>query len=52
MQQKPLDGRIVIEWRRVADAPPDDFDWRVTPEPPGLSDDELSRLLKEIADRL
>ena len=53
MADEPYDGRIVIEWRRVASAPPDDFDWRITPEPPGrLTDEETSRLLAEIAERL
>jgi hypothetical protein len=33
MSDRPYDGRIVIEWARVADAPPDDFDWRITPDP-------------------
>jgi hypothetical protein len=53
MPDEPYDGRIVIEWRRVANTPPDNFDWRLTPEPSGLMTDlESSRLLKEIADRI
>jgi len=53
MPDQPYDGRIVIDWRRVANAPPDDFDWRITPEPSGqITDEEISRLLKEIADRI
>jgi hypothetical protein len=53
MSDHPYDGRIVIDWRRVADAPPDDFDWRSTPERSGLmTDEEISRLLKEIAKRI
>jgi hypothetical protein len=43
----------MIDWRRVAEAPSDDFDWRITPEPSGLmSNEEISRLLREIADRI
>lgn len=53
MSDRPYDGRIVIEWARVADAPPDDFDWRITPDPKGLlTDEEMSRLLKEISERI
>ena len=53
MPDQPYDGRIVIDWRRVANASPDDFDWHVTPEPPGLmTDEEISRLLKEISERI
>jgi hypothetical protein len=48
MSDQPYDGRIVIDWRRLADTPPADFDWRVTPEPAGLT----SRLLKQIAQRI
>ena len=48
MSDQPYEGRIVIDWRRVAGRPPDDFDWRVTPEPAGLlTDEEISRLLVE-----
>jgi hypothetical protein len=52
MPDEPLEGRIVIEWNRVADGPPDDFDWKVSLEPPGLPDEEVSRLLAEIAQRI
>ncbi len=53
MADETYDGRIVIGWRRVATTTPDDFDWRITPEPPGrLTDEEMSRLLAEIAERM
>jgi hypothetical protein len=52
MSEIPVEGRIVIEWTRVADEPPDDFDWKVNLEPPGLPDEEVSRLLAEIAQRI
>ena len=44
MPDRPSDGRIVIEWARVADAPPDDFDWRITPDPKGLFANSNSEL--------
>jgi len=47
-----LSGRILIEWKRVSDAPPDEFDWSVKLDPPGLPDEDLSRLLAEIAERI
>jgi hypothetical protein len=40
MADETYDGRIVIEWRRVATTAPDDFDWRITPESPGRLTDE------------
>jgi hypothetical protein len=52
MDDIPLNGRIVIEWERVSAPPPDDFDWRVKLEPPGLTDEDVSRLLAEIAKRV
>lgn len=53
MSDQPYDGRVVIDWRRVADAPPNDFDWRVTTEPSGsMSDQEIARLLEEVAERI
>jgi hypothetical protein len=53
MPDKTYECRIVIDWRRVANAPPIDFDWRITPEPPGpMTDGEISRSLKEIAERI
>lgn len=52
MAEKPSSGHIVIEWRRIGDSPPDDFDWRVELEPPGLPDEKVSRLLGEIAERI
>jgi len=52
MPDKPSEGRIVIEWKRVPEAaPPNDFVWKVDLEPPSLSDEEISRLLGEIAQR-
>jgi hypothetical protein len=46
-------GRLIIEWNRNGQPPPDDLDWRVRPEPPGaLTDEEISRLLREISDRM
>ena len=57
MHEEPPSGRIVIEYWRIADARPEgseselEFDWRVTPEPTGLTDDEISRLLGEISTR-
>lgn len=30
MPEHPYDGRVVIDWGRVADAPPEEFEWRVT----------------------
>lgn len=52
MAEKPLSGRIVIEWRRTGDKPPDEFDWRVELDPPGLPDEDVSRPLAEIAARI
>ena len=52
MPDNQSEGRIVIEWKRVADAPPDDFDWKISLEPPGLPDEDVSRLLAEIAQRI
>jgi hypothetical protein len=57
MTETPSCGCIVIEWRRVGDAPEsaddasEEFDWKVNLEPPGLPDEDVSRLLAEIAER-
>lgn len=53
MPDRPYDGRILIEWARVTEDPTDEFDWRITLDPNGLlTDDEMSRLLKEISERI
>ena len=47
-------GRIVIEWTRLpsssGEAP--EYDWEIRMEPPGIADDDVERLLREIVDRL
>ena len=51
---KPTEGSITIRWFAVGDPDPEsgeypDFDWKVDVNPPGLSDEEISNLLSEVA---
>jgi hypothetical protein len=52
---EPTEGRIVIEWKLISgeyrSGSAEDFDWKVSLEPPGLSDEQVERLLREVADR-
>ena len=54
--EKPTRGVIKIEWIAVGD--PDEageyrgFDWKLDMDPPGLTDDEVARVLTEAAERL
>ena len=50
--EQPDAGRIVIDWRRVPADVADSFDWHISFDPPGLSDEDAANLLKAIAERL
>jgi hypothetical protein len=52
-EQDPQGGTIVITWKRVdsGQSEPSSFDWDLRLDPPGLPDEDLSRLLAEIAER-
>jgi hypothetical protein len=52
-EHEPREGTIVISWKRVdgAQSEPSSFDWDLRLDPPGLSDEDLSRLLAEVAER-
>lgn len=45
---KPQAGKIVIEWKRLPE-PYESFDWHVDLESAGLPDEDMARLLAEIA---
>jgi hypothetical protein len=52
--QEPLrEGTVIISWKRLDSEKPDpaSFDWDIRLNPPGLPDEDLSRLLADIAER-
>lgn len=51
--EPPTEGRIVVEWKRIPkQLGLGGFDWQIRMEQAGLPDDDVERLLREIADRL
>ncbi|HEX4116868.1 MAG TPA: hypothetical protein VHY18_13460 [Solirubrobacteraceae bacterium] len=47
-EDAPRTGKIVIEWTRLPE-PYDSFDWDVQLDPPGLSGEDVSKILAEVA---